>query len=87
MLGDSFSGLKMALARFENSKEAIDDLGSTAEGTPVLVPLTSALYVHGSISSATNVLVDIGTGFFVEKDIKGGSLHASVVCARAVVVA
>ena len=32
MLGDSYSGLKMALARFENSKEALDTVNATPEG-------------------------------------------------------
>ncbi len=32
MLGDSYSGLKMALSRFENSKEALDTVSATPEG-------------------------------------------------------
>lgn len=34
---------------------------------PLLVPLTSSLYVPGKLTSSTHVLIDIGTGFFVEK--------------------
>jgi prefoldin alpha subunit len=33
----------------------------------VLVPLTSSLYVRGKLSSPDKVIVDIGTGFYVEK--------------------
>lgn len=33
----------------------------------ILVPLTNSLYVKGNISSPDRVLVDIGTGFYVEK--------------------
>lgn len=33
----------------------------------VLIPLTSSLYVPGRIKDTENVLVDIGTGYFVEK--------------------
>jgi prefoldin subunit 5 len=44
-----------------------------------MVPLTSALYVHGTVGNATKVMVDIGTGFFVEKDIKGGTSCVSFV--------
>ncbi len=37
-----------------------------------MVPLTSALYVHGTVGNSNSVMVDIGTGYFVEKTIKGG---------------
>lgn len=36
---------------------------------PLLVPLTSSLYVPGKLTDHEHVLVDVGTGFFVEKDI------------------
>jgi Prefoldin subunit len=31
------------------------------------MPLTSSLYVHGTLTNTAEVLVDIGTGYFVEK--------------------
>lgn len=31
------------------------------------MPLTSSLYVPGTLASTETVLVDVGTGFFVEK--------------------
>lgn len=34
---------------------------------PLLVPLTSSLYVPGTLASTETVLVDVGTGFYVEK--------------------
>lgn len=33
----------------------------------ILVPLTSSLYVPGKLSDVEKVLVDVGTGYFVEK--------------------
>ena len=38
-------------------------------GTPLLIPLTTSLYVPGTLSSSRTVLVDIGTGFYVEKSV------------------
>lgn len=35
-------------------------------GKKMLVPLTASLYVPGSLDDAEKVLVDIGTGYFVE---------------------
>jgi prefoldin alpha subunit len=43
----------------------------TIDKTPLdktlLVPLTSSLYVPGKLASTSHVLVDVGTGFYVEK--------------------
>jgi prefoldin alpha subunit len=36
-------------------------------GKPILVPLTSSLYVPGKLADTEHVLVDVGTGFYVEK--------------------
>lgn len=46
-------------------------IGSAQKGTDgkddILVPLTSSLYVKGSLADREKVLVDVGTGFYVEK--------------------
>ena len=34
---------------------------------PILVPLTTSLYVPGTLADNENVIVDVGTGFYVEK--------------------
>jgi hypothetical protein len=42
-----------------------------AAGQEMLVPVTEALFVPGTLASSTEVLVDIGTGYFVKKSIPG----------------
>lgn len=37
-----------------------------------MLPLTESLYVSGNLESVDSVLLDIGTGYFVERDLKGG---------------
>lgn len=37
------------------------------KGNEILVPLTSSLYVKGQLVDREKVLVDVGTGFYVEK--------------------
>jgi hypothetical protein len=37
----------------------------------MLIPLTPSVYVAGKLAEQDRVLVDIGTGYFVEKDCKG----------------
>lgn len=39
-------------------------------GQQILVPLTTSLYVPGRTSVDENVLVDVGTGYYVEKTPK-----------------
>ena len=40
---------------------------SPSPGSRVLVPLTSSLYIPGTIAASNEVLVDVGTGFYVAK--------------------
>lgn len=35
-------------------------------GKKMLVPLTASLYVPGKLDDADKVLVDVGTGYFIE---------------------
>ena len=34
------------------------------------MPLTSSMYIPGKIADVENVLVDVGTGYFVEKSVE-----------------
>lgn len=39
----------------------------------MLVPLTSSLYVPGKLGDVTKVLVDVGTGYFIEQSPADGA--------------
>lgn len=52
-------------ARLQWNTNVLKGCGRT--GTPILVPLTPSLYVPGKLASTKTVLVDVGTGFYVEK--------------------
>ncbi|KAL8781649.1 MAG: hypothetical protein Q9213_005914 [Squamulea squamosa] len=69
-LTNSFTQLRSAQAKFRDCiksiKDGIEKDGKTEE-QPILVPLTPSLYVPGKLASTETVLVDIGTGFYVEK--------------------
>ncbi|EOA81901.1 subunit of tubulin prefoldin [Exserohilum turcicum] len=71
-LSNSFQSLRTAQSKFKDCLTSIST-GLTASTTnkPLLVPLTSSLYVPGKLTDHEHVLVDVGTGFFVEKDIAG----------------
>ena len=42
----------------------------SCDGQSVMVPLTMSLYVPGKIRDPTNVIVELGTGFYVQKPVK-----------------
>lgn len=43
-----------------------------------MLPLTPSLYVNGNVASTEKVLVDIGTGYFIEvRELRG---HLSCTC-------
>lgn len=46
---------------------------------PLLIPLTSSLYVPGKLADAENVLVDVGARYYVEK-VRDTPLQAA--CSR-----
>ncbi|KAG8458278.1 hypothetical protein KFE25_001570 [Diacronema lutheri] len=59
--------LRTALARFSNSKETIRQFSQQQPEQEMLVPLTNSLYVPGKIDNVESLLVDVGTGYFIEK--------------------
>ncbi|XP_001178621.1 prefoldin subunit 5 [Strongylocentrotus purpuratus] len=70
MMQNSLQQLKMAQSRFVESSDSISKLNKDNEGKEMLVPLTSSLYVPGKLQDVNNVLIDIGTGYFVEKPLE-----------------
>ena len=56
--------------RFQESGESLTRMNSEADGKDVLVPLTGSMYVPGKLTNANKVVVDIGTGYYVEKPSK-----------------
>lgn len=67
-LTSSYQQLRTAQQKFRDCIVSIKSgVANSSADKPLLVPLTSSLYVPGTLASTETVLVDIGTGFFVEK--------------------
>ncbi|EPQ30295.1 uncharacterized protein PFL1_02411 [Pseudozyma flocculosa PF-1] len=66
-LTSSFGQLKGAQAKFKSCIECVDSIKPENADKTTLVPLTSSLYVPGKLADLENVIVDVGTGYFVEK--------------------
>ncbi|OTA51922.1 Prefoldin alpha subunit [Hypoxylon sp. EC38] len=75
-LTSSFAQLHAAQSKFRECLRCVQDKNKSPtlrDNSSILVPLTNSLYVRGTLSSASHVLVDIGTGFYVEKEIKSAA--------------
>ncbi|EMF17861.1 Prefoldin alpha subunit [Sphaerulina musiva SO2202] len=69
-LTSSYQNLRTAQQKFRDCIVSIKNgIASSTKGKPLLVPLTSSLYVPGTLADTETVLVDVGTGFYVEKDV------------------
>ncbi|KAL1955789.1 hypothetical protein VTO42DRAFT_8109 [Malbranchea cinnamomea] len=71
-LTSSHAKLRTAQSKFRDCIRSINDgVANKTTGDEkkdeILVPLTSSLYVKGKLADREKVLVDVGTGFFVEK--------------------
>ncbi|KAK2781007.1 subunit of tubulin prefoldin [Emmonsiellopsis sp. PD_33] len=69
-LTSSHAKLRNAQLKFRDCIRSINDglvAGDDKKSNEILVPLTTSLYVKGTLSDRKNVIVDVGTGFYVEK--------------------
>ena len=66
-LTSRYAQLRAAAARLNASQNAISELSPSSEGKEVMVPLTESVYVPGKLREPTKLLVELGTGFYVEK--------------------
>ncbi|XP_030921540.1 prefoldin subunit 5, partial [Geospiza fortis] len=70
-LSSSLAQLKVVQTKFVEAKECLNVLHKGNEGKDLLVPLTSSMYVPGKLQDTRTVLVDVGTGYYVEKVGRG----------------
>ncbi|XP_036590853.1 prefoldin subunit 5-like [Trichosurus vulpecula] len=66
-LSSSIAHLKVVQTKYVEAKECLNVLNKSNEGKELLVPLTSSMYVPGKLHDVEHVLIDVGTGYYVEK--------------------
>lgn len=66
-LTNSLQQLKAAQEKYSLSAASLDSLTAENEGREVLVPLSGTLYAPGNLAADKKVLVDVGTGYYLEK--------------------
>ncbi|KAJ1830912.1 subunit of tubulin prefoldin [Coemansia sp. RSA 2711] len=63
----AFSQMKQAQAAFRECKGCIEAMTPENQHKTVLIPLSNSLYVPGTLANIDSVVVDVGTGYYVEK--------------------
>lgn len=75
VLTANMTNLRGAINRFTTSTEALSTFTPENQDKQIFVPLTSSMYVPGKLSNVKSVLVDVGTGYFLEKDIPSAKTY------------
>ncbi|XP_066472733.1 prefoldin subunit 5 [Tiliqua scincoides] len=68
-LSSSIAQLKVVQTKYVEAKDCLTILNKSNEGKELLVPLSSSMYVPGKLSDVGQVLIDVGTGYYVEKSV------------------
>jgi hypothetical protein len=66
VLQDSLVNIRTAATRFEMASKALNTLSLQPAGKKMLVPLTASLYAAGTLTNPESILVDVGTGYYIE---------------------
>ena len=62
----SLQQLRMLQGQFATSRDCLKQFNEGNRDKAMLIPLTTTLCVPGKLVNPTRVVVDIGTGYFVE---------------------
>ncbi|VDK41242.1 unnamed protein product [Taenia asiatica] len=71
----SLQQLRMLQGQFASSRDCLKSFNVENKDKSTLIPLTSTLCVPGKLVNPTRVLVDIGTGYFVEMEVEDANKH------------
>ncbi|KAG7661052.1 GIM5 [[Candida] subhashii] len=69
----SLQALQTAQSKLKDCISSVDNM-EKSKSEQLLVPLTSSLYIPGKAVKDSSYLVDIGTGYYVEKEAKDAKL-------------
>lgn len=75
ILTESVNQLKIAQQKFSDSLDNLGRVTVDNKGKELMVPMTSSMYVPGFLDDTSTVMVDIGTGYYVEKSVEDGKKY------------
>ncbi|CAH1999925.1 unnamed protein product [Acanthoscelides obtectus] len=71
LMQESMASLKVAQLRYQGSGDIMEKITPETEGQEILVPLTASMFVPGQLKDTNEVIIDVGTRYYVKKDIAG----------------
>ncbi|QCD96572.1 prefoldin alpha subunit [Vigna unguiculata] len=66
------NNIRSTTTRLEIASSTLNDLVIHPPASEILVPLTASLYVPATLQDSTYVLIDVGTGYLIEKTMDEG---------------
>ncbi|KAI8101779.1 hypothetical protein M9434_006845 [Picochlorum sp. BPE23] len=69
---NSLVALQRTAARFAAAGRSVEGLKDAKEGDTLMLPMTESLYVPGTLKSVETVLLEVGTGYYIERDVDAG---------------
>lgn len=72
LLDESTANIRTASARFDAASRTLDLLKNQKQGQVAMIPLTSSLFVPGTLGNSAQVLVDVGTNYYIQKSLASG---------------
>jgi len=69
VLQESIQGLKTLQSKFQESKNNLDRIQQSQEGSTLMVPLTGSMYVKGKVIDTKSFIINIGTGYYVKQSM------------------
>lgn len=65
-LTNNMMTLQRTAGRFAAAGQTVEHLTEQKEGVQMLLPLTESLYVPGRLKRVDSVILEIGTGYYIE---------------------
>merc|ERR1712196_39742 len=69
VIAQSIGNFKLVQAKYISAKESLKSVEPEAAGKEMMVPITESLYVNSKVKGDGKVVIELGTGYFVEKTI------------------
>ena len=74
-LGLRLQQLNVILSRFNGSRESLEQFRPRNKDAIILAPISQSVYIDAKLDDIENVLVDIGTGYYVEMNTSKAKSH------------
>eukprot|EP00826_Nyctotherus_ovalis_P017518 TRINITY_DN15164_c0_g2_i4.p2 TRINITY_DN15164_c0_g2~~TRINITY_DN15164_c0_g2_i4.p2 ORF type:complete len:163 (-),score=71.92 TRINITY_DN15164_c0_g2_i4:1486-1974(-) len=68
-LSNSFDQLRLAATKFSAAKEKLEVFAPEANDKEILVPLTTSVFIPGTLKSVDKIMFEVGASYYVEDTV------------------